>query len=76
VKVTYNGHALTIPVLDRGPYSHGASWDLTAGAASALGITETVRIHTRVVGRTANLPTLGAPAISPSAALAGGSLAA
>jgi rare lipoprotein A len=76
VKVTYNGHALTIPVLDRGPYSHiGADWDLTAGAASALGITETVRVHAQVVGRTANVPTLGAPAISPAAVLAGGSLA-
>ncbi len=44
VEVTYKGHSLTVPVLDRGPYGHGADWDLTAGAAEALGITETVRI--------------------------------
>src|ERR1700760_848718 len=55
VRVTYTSHTITVPVLDRGPYSHiGADWDLTAGAAQALGITETVRIHARVVGRAAN----------------------
>lgn len=75
VQITYNGHTLTVPVLDRGPYAHHASWDLTAGAAGALGITETVRIGTQVVGKTANTPTLGLPSTSPSTALAGGSLA-
>jgi rare lipoprotein A (peptidoglycan hydrolase) len=75
VKVVYNGHALTVPVLDRGPYSHiGADWDLTAGAAQALGITETVRIATRVVGSTANTPTLGLPAAPPASALTGGAV--
>lgn len=76
VKVAYKGHALTVPVLDRGPYSHiGADWDLTSGAAEALGITETVRIQTRIVGATANIPTLGLPEPSPSAVTAGGALA-
>ncbi len=76
VKVAYHGHALTVPVLDRGPYSHiGANWDLTAGAAAALGITETVRIATRVVGITANSPDLGLPATPAAAVIAGGALA-
>ncbi|HEY4450767.1 MAG TPA: septal ring lytic transglycosylase RlpA family protein [Solirubrobacteraceae bacterium] len=76
VMVTYSTHTLTVPVLDRGPYSRiGADWDLTAGAAQALGITETVRIHARVVGRAPNSPELGAPPASPSALLAGGALA-
>lgn len=75
IKVSYSGHALTIPVLDRGPYSHIADWDLTAGAATALGITDTVRIHTRVVGSAPNTPTLGLPAGVPSSALAGGAIA-
>jgi len=75
VSVTYEGHSLTVPVLDRGPYSHGASWDLTAGAAEALGITDTVRIATRVVGKTRNTPTLGLPPGSSSAAATGGALA-
>jgi rare lipoprotein A len=72
VKVTYKSHSLVVPVLDRGPYSHGADWDLTSGAAEALDITETVRIGTHVVGRTANTPTLGLPPGAPSAAVAGG----
>jgi rare lipoprotein A len=75
VKVTYSAHSITLPVLDRGPYSHIADWDLTAGAAHALGISDTVRIRTRVVGRTANVPALGAPVIAPTAVLAGGALA-
>ena len=75
VKVVYKGRALTVPVLDRGPYSHiGAEWDLTAGAAQALGVTETVRIATRVVGATANTPTLGLPAAPPANALTGGAV--
>jgi rare lipoprotein A (peptidoglycan hydrolase) len=75
VSVTYDGHSLTVPVLDRGPYSHRASWDLTAGAAQALGITETVRIDTQIVGRTTNTPTLGLPSGPSSETLAGGALA-
>ncbi len=77
VKITYDGHALIVPVLDRGPYSHiGADWDLTAGAAAALDVTETVRIGTRVVGSAANSPTLGLPpGAAPSSAIAGGAVA-
>src|ERR1039457_6887111 len=37
VKVSYRGHLLVVPVIDRGPYSHiGADWDLTAEAARTL----------------------------------------
>jgi rare lipoprotein A (peptidoglycan hydrolase) len=79
VSVSYHKRHLIVPVLDRGPYSHiGADWDLTAGAAAALGITETVRIHTKIVGSTPNTPTLGlpaAPATSAAAAVTGGSAA-
>jgi rare lipoprotein A (peptidoglycan hydrolase) len=63
VLVSYKGHRLTVPVIDRGPYAHnGATWDLTRGAASELSIEDTVRIKTRIVGRAANSPALGAPA--------------
>jgi rare lipoprotein A len=76
VKVTYTDHTITLPVLDRGPYSHiGADWDLTAGAAHALGIKDTVRIRARVVGRAANNAALGAPAAAPTALVAGGASA-
>lgn len=62
VLVSYKGHHLTVPVIDRGPYAHnGASWDLTWGAASALSIEDTVRIKTKIVGHAANTPQLGAP---------------
>ena len=76
VKVTYHGQGLTVPVVDRGPYANGADWDLTAAAAQSLGIEETVRIATTVVGAAPNTPALGEPAISPEAALTGGATAA
>ena len=31
------GRAVTMPVVDRGPYVSGRSWDLTGGACRALG---------------------------------------
>lgn len=63
VLISYKGHHLTVPVIDRGPYAHnGATWDLTWGAASELSIEDTVRIKTKIVGRAANTPQLGAPA--------------
>jgi rare lipoprotein A (peptidoglycan hydrolase) len=81
VKVSYRGHLLTLPVIDRGPYSHiGADWDLTTGAAQTLGVEDTVRIGTRVVGSAPNTPTLGlppgAPAGGPGATVATGGAAA
>ena len=75
VKVAYRNRTVTMPVLDRGPYSHIADWDLTAGAARALGVADTVRIKTRVVGQTANSPTLGLPAAPPAEAMSGGAVA-
>jgi rare lipoprotein A (peptidoglycan hydrolase) len=76
VKIAFRGRTVTVPVLDRGPYAHHASWDLTAGAARALGVEDTVRIATEVVGRAANTPALGLPAVPPEEALAGGAAAA
>jgi rare lipoprotein A len=75
VNVSYRGLRLTVPVVDRGPYGNGADWDLTAAAAQALGIEETVHIATTVVGAVPNTPTLGLPPVSPAAALTGGAVA-
>jgi rare lipoprotein A len=75
VRVTYEGRAVVLPVLDRGPYSHIAEWDLTAGAAAALDVSETIRIGTRIVGSTPNTPTLGLPPEALTAGAAGGALA-
>jgi Lytic transglycolase len=36
VKLVYRGHALLTTVIDRGPYTHGNSLDLTNGARLAL----------------------------------------
>jgi rare lipoprotein A (peptidoglycan hydrolase) len=76
VRVGYQGHALTLAVLDRGPYSHiGADWDLTAGAAVALKMADIARISTRIVGNVPNTPALGTPPSSATETLAGGSMA-
>ncbi len=75
VEVSYAGHSLTVPVIDRGPYANGADWDLTEGAAVALGIGETVRIGTLVVGAAANTPTLGLPPGAEATAATGGAVA-
>jgi rare lipoprotein A len=75
VRVSYHGHTLTVPVLDRGPYANGADWDLTASAAEALDISETVRIGARVVGSAPNTPTLGSPPVTPAVVAAGGAQA-
>jgi rare lipoprotein A (peptidoglycan hydrolase) len=62
VKVSYRGHNLTIPVVDRGPYGPlHAKWDLTQAAAKQLGLTETEKIDATIVGHTQNSPELGLP---------------
>jgi len=44
VALTYKGKAITVPVVDRGPFKGGRRWDLTSAAATALGFTYTDRI--------------------------------
>jgi rare lipoprotein A len=44
VEVSYRGRTLVVPVVDRGPYATGMTWDLTSAAAEQLGFTETARI--------------------------------
>jgi hypothetical protein len=44
VAILYQGHTMTVPVIDRGPYANGADWDLTAATAQALGMTGTATI--------------------------------
>jgi rare lipoprotein A len=69
VKFGYKGRSATVPVIDRGPYAHnGAQWDLTTGAASVLGMSDTARLHTKVVGSLPNTPTLGLPPASAAPA--------
>jgi peptidoglycan lytic transglycosylase len=44
VAITYKGKAITVPVVDRGPFKRGRRWDLTSAAATALDFTYTDRI--------------------------------
>ncbi|MEA2214643.1 MAG: rare lipoprotein, partial [Solirubrobacteraceae bacterium] len=37
ITFVYGGRALTVPVIDRGPYIAGREWDLTGATAAALG---------------------------------------
>ncbi|HST41127.1 MAG TPA: septal ring lytic transglycosylase RlpA family protein [Conexibacter sp.] len=36
VTIAYRGRAVTVPVIDRGPYVEGRTWDLTGATAEAL----------------------------------------
>ncbi|MCA1689411.1 MAG: septal ring lytic transglycosylase RlpA family protein [Actinobacteria bacterium] len=44
VDIVYGNQALSVPVVDRGPFTSGVSYDLTAATAQALGVSETVHI--------------------------------
>lgn len=44
VDLYVNGRTITVPVVDRGPFRNGASYDLTAATARALGVTATTAI--------------------------------
>jgi peptidoglycan hydrolase-like protein with peptidoglycan-binding domain len=39
------GRFVTVPVIDRGPFRHGVSWDLTAATAKRLGLAATARLR-------------------------------
>ena len=42
--VSYGPRGVVLPVIDRGPYTASAQWDLTGAAAQAIGVTQTIRI--------------------------------
>jgi len=44
VAITYKGKAITVPVVDRGPFKAGRRWDLTSAAAGTLGFAYTDRV--------------------------------
>ncbi|MBA3301732.1 MAG: peptidoglycan-binding protein [Thermoleophilaceae bacterium] len=41
----YAGKIVIVPVVDRGPFTRGVTFDLTAGAARALGMSATSRVR-------------------------------
>jgi|SRR5579863_949630 len=64
VTVTYNGTTLTLPVIDRGPFSGAATLDLTHAAAQELGMSET---------STVDMLAIGGPLLAPTTWIAPGS---
>jgi hypothetical protein len=47
----YRGRTITVPVVDRGPYRRGYSWDLTEAAAAKLRFSGLGRVGSLVVSR-------------------------
>jgi rare lipoprotein A (peptidoglycan hydrolase) len=45
VTIYFRGRLKTVPVIDRGPYAHRATWDLTQATARELGVDRTSRVH-------------------------------
>jgi rare lipoprotein A len=44
IALTYKGKTVETTVIDRGPFTHGVTWDLTSATAKQLGVTVTSRI--------------------------------
>jgi rare lipoprotein A len=51
VAIAYGGRSITVPVIDRGPYVSGRTYDLTTATARAIGFTLTTGVAT--IGATA-----------------------
>jgi len=51
VALKYRGHTIVVPVIDRGPYSRGVSYDLTEATARKLGMTQTSSLRAAALGR-------------------------
>ena len=57
VQIYYQGRVITVPVIDRGPYAHGANWDLTMATGRAIGAPGTVVIGAAAVPSTTTTTT-------------------
>ena len=51
IALRYEGRSVVVPVIDRGPYAKGISFDLTSATADRLGVTATVPIGAARVTR-------------------------
>jgi hypothetical protein len=51
VEFYFRGRTVRAPVIDRGPYANGASWDLTTAAAQALRFDGLASVGSLAVGR-------------------------
>jgi rare lipoprotein A len=69
VSVFFGGKAITVPVIDRGPFANGARYDLTSAVAQAVGMTETSTVG--VVPQRGALMDPPVPAPAPFASTGG-----
>ena len=51
VALRVNGRSMVVPVIDRGPYARGVTYDLTAATAQQLGVMYTAQIGAAVLSR-------------------------
>ncbi len=51
VTLAYHGHSIVVPVIDRGPYAAGYTFDLTSATAQALGVATSTTVHYAVAQR-------------------------
>ena len=51
VALRANGRSITVPVIDRGPYAEGVTYDLTRATADRLGVMHTARIGAAILSR-------------------------
>jgi rare lipoprotein A (peptidoglycan hydrolase) len=52
VRFEWHGRELVVPVIDRGPYTHGREWDLTSGACHYLSYERPDRCSTGAIAWT------------------------
>src|SRR3954469_18195006 len=65
VELSLGGRTITVPVIDRGPFSNAARYDLTFAAAQALGLTQTETIGVSPQRGATMEPPLAAPPPMP-----------
>ena len=51
VALRANGRSVVVPVIDRGPYADGVTYDLTRATAARLGVMHTARIGAAILSR-------------------------
>ena len=51
VALRANGRSIVVPVIDRGPYARGVTYDLTAATAEHLGVMHTAQIGAAILSR-------------------------
>jgi rare lipoprotein A len=66
VEISFGGKTITVPVVDRGPFSNEARYDLTSATAQQIGVTQT-----STIGVSPRRGTTMAPPLAPPPPFAG-----